>query len=390
MEGEGELKQDHSSMKSWNRRTLVELLLSNGPKTRTWLSKITGLAPSAVTRLTRELMDIGILTFVQHENKVEPGRKGELLDLSQKPIAAVFDVGVTKTSFGLSFLNGKLDLISHFATPETPDEFFRIVKEKVNEMRNVYDFNILSFSIPGIVNMDSSTIILAPNLGWYDVDIPSYFGGGYEILADNEANLSMLAEASYSPESQNMTNAVFVIIREGVGTGVLIDGKVLHGDTFSAGEFGHMTISVNSEEVCHCGNTGCWELFSSIKWANNHYGELDGETQIDKFETLLRLAKDGTQKAIDILNAHAVNVGVGIANIVNAINPDVVIIGGALSDAPEQYFKKVEEETKKRALRMATSNLVIRPTTFKSPSSNLVGASFFAIERFLDETLKSS
>ena len=120
------------------------------------------------------------------------------------------------------------------------------------------------------------------------------------------------------------------------------------------------------------------------------YGELDGETQIDKFETLLRLAKDGTQKAIDILNAHAVNVGVGIANIVNAINPDVVIIGGALSDAPEQYFKKVEEETKKRALRMATSNLVIRPTTFKSPSSNLVGASFFAIERFLDETLKSS
>ncbi|HPV63552.1 MAG TPA: ROK family transcriptional regulator, partial [Fervidobacterium sp.] len=64
--------------------------------------------------------------------------------------------------------------------------------------------------------------------------------------------------------------------------------------------------------------------------------------------------------------------------------------GGALSDAPEQYFKKVEEETKKRAFRMATSNLVIRPTTFKSPSSNLVGASFFAIERFLDETLKSS
>ncbi|NLH37870.1 MAG: ROK family transcriptional regulator, partial [Thermotogaceae bacterium] len=151
------MKQDHSSMKSWNRRTLVELLLSNGPKTRTWLSKITGLAPSAVTRLTRELMDIGILTFVQHENKVEPGRKGELLDLAQKPIAAVFDVGVTKTSFGLSFLNGKLDLISHFATPETSDEFFRIVKEKVNEMRNVYDFNILSFSIPGIVNMDSST-----------------------------------------------------------------------------------------------------------------------------------------------------------------------------------------------------------------------------------------
>ncbi|MFN4191287.1 MAG: winged helix-turn-helix transcriptional regulator, partial [Pseudothermotoga sp.] len=143
------MKHDHITMKIGNKRNLIELLMATGPRTRASLSRESGLAPSAVTRLIRELMEDGIITVIQFEEKTEPGRKGEVLSLSEKPVAAIFDIGVTKTSLGVAFLNGKVDIVSCFNTPETPQDFFRLAKEKVNIMRSVYDFQMVSFSVPG-------------------------------------------------------------------------------------------------------------------------------------------------------------------------------------------------------------------------------------------------
>ncbi|AEH50241.1 ROK family transcriptional regulator [Pseudothermotoga thermarum] len=384
------MKHNHISMKAGNKRNLIELLITTGPKTRANLARESGLAPSAVTRLIRELMEDGIVSVIQFEEKNEPGRKGEVLSLSEKPVAAVFDIGVTKTSLGIAFLNGKIDVVSHFKTPRSVEEFFNFALEKVNTMRNVYNFDIVSFSVPGIVNCETKEIILAPNLEWYNVKITELFSGDFEILADNEANLSMMAEARYATDLLNVENAVFVIVREGVGTGVMIDGKVVRGNNFSAGEFGHMIVSIDSQQLCHCGNKGCWELFASIRWANQRYGLLNGNNHIDKFEELLSLTKQGDEKAKSVLMEHAYNVAIGIVNIVNGVNPEVVIIGGSLSSAPDWYFSKVEEIVKERALKMAVKDLKIRPTIFTEPSSNLVGAAVYAIERYLDKVVSYS
>lgn len=383
------MKHDHITMKIGNKRNLIELLMTSGPRTRASLSRESGLAPSAVTRLIRELMEDGIISVIQFEEKSEPGRKGEVLSLSEKPVAAIFDIGVTKTSLGVAFLNGKVDTVSCFNTPETPQDFFRLAKEKVNIMRSVYDFQMVSFSVPGIVNCEKKEIVLAPNLGWYNVKIDELFNGNFDILADNEANLSMLAEARYAKDLTDVSNAVFVIVREGVGTGVMIAGKVTRGNSFSVGEFGHMVVSIDSEQSCHCGNKGCWELYASIRWANQKYGVLNGNNHIDKFEELLSMAKLGDERAKSILENHAYNVAVGITNIVNGLNPEFVIVGGSLSSAPDWYFTRVNEVVKSRALKMATRDLKIRPTIFTEPSSNLVGAAVYAIERYLDKVINT-
>lgn len=383
------MKHDHITMKIGNKRNLIELLMASGPRTRASLSRESGLAPSAVTRLIRELMEDGIISVIQFEEKSEPGRKGEVLSLSEKPVAAIFDIGVTKTSLGVAFLNGKVDTVSCFNTPETPQDFFRSAKEKVNIMRSVYDFQMVSFSVPGIVSCEKKEIVLAPNLGWYNVKIDELFNGNFDILADNEANLSMLAEARYAKDLTDVSNAVFVIVREGVGTGVMIDGRVTRGNSFSVGEFGHMVVSIDSEQSCHCGNKGCWELYASIRWANQKYGFLNGNNHIDKFEELLSMAKLGDERAKSVLEDHAYNVAVGITNIVNGLNPEYVIIGGSLSSAPDWYFTRVNEVVKSRALKMATRDLKIRPTIFTEPSSNLVGAAVYAIERYLDKVINT-
>ncbi len=383
------MKHDHVSMKTGNKRNLIELLVKTGPKTRANLSRESGLAPSAVTRLIRELMEDGIISVIQYEEKSEPGRKGEVLSLTEKPVAAVFDIGVTKTSIGIAFLNGKVDVVSQFNTPRSPEQFFELALKKVNAMRNVYDFQIVSFSVPGIVNCEEKEIILAPNLEWYKVRIGRLFDGDFEILADNEANLSMLAEARYAADLVGVRNAVFVIVREGVGTGVMIDGKVVRGGDFSAGEFGHMIVSIDSETPCHCGNKGCWELFASIRWANQRYGLLNGNNHIDKFDELLNVAKQNDERAKAILMDHAYNVAVGVTNIVNGLNPEVVIVGGSLSTAPAWYFSRIDEIVKSRALKMATKNLKIRPTIFTDLSSNLIGAAVYAIERYLDKVINA-
>lgn len=383
------MKHNHISMKIGNKRNLVELLIATGPRTRASLSRESGLAPSAVTRLIRELMEDGIISVIQFEEKSEPGRKGEVLSLSEKPVAVIFDIGVTKTSLGVAFLNGKIDLVPCFNTPETPQDFFRLAKEKINIMRSVYDFQMVSFSVPGIVNCETKEIILAPNLGWYNIRIDEFFNEDFDTLADNEANLSMLAEARYAIDLANVNNAVFVIVREGVGTGVLIDGKVVRGNSFSVGEFGHMVVSIDSEQSCHCGNKGCWELYASIRWANQKYGLLNGNNHIDKFEELLNMAKLGDERAKSILESHAYNVAIGITNIVNSLNPELVIVGGSVSSAPDWYFAKVDEIVKSRGLKTATKQLKIRPTIFTEPSSNLVGAAVYAIERYLDKVINT-
>ncbi len=381
------MKYNHVKMKSENKKNLIKLLTTTGPKTRAHLSRETGLAPSAVTRLIRELMEDGVITIMRYEEKSEPGRKGEVLTLSEKPVAVVFDIGVAKTYLGLAYLNGKVSVLSEFKTYKDPNQFFKFVSEKIKSLKNIYGVNIISFSVPGITDCESKEIILAPNLEWYNVKLTEFFTNDFVILLDNEANLSVLAESRFSEDFRNITTGVFVVVREGVGTGVLTNDEVVRGQSFSAGEFGHMIVSIDSNEKCHCGNFGCWELYASIRWANKKYGKLDGNTQIDKFDNLIERAKSNDEKATKVLKLHAVNIGIGLTNIVNGLNPEIIVLGGSVTNAPDWYFEAIRQTVKERALEMATERLIIRPTVFTDQSSNLIGAGVYAVQEYLENLM---
>ncbi|MCS7175026.1 ROK family transcriptional regulator [Pseudothermotoga sp.] len=378
------MKYNSPWIKVLNKRNILKVIHENRPISRSEISSITGLTASSVTRITKELIDEGYVREIGTVGKNSPGRRRILLDVRNDAfLSLVFDVGVNVTTYGLGYFDGTVVLGGSFETPKDPAKFFAKVREIFDKYSVDKNINRVSFSIPGMVNMEENRILMAPNLRWQDVSIPALFEVDVPILADNEANLSMMAEKYHSEDLKEVREAVFIVVREGVGTGVLLDGKVYRGPSYTAGEAGHMTIDIHSDRHCHCSNTGCWELYSSINWAIEHYeGQLEGKNAIEKFSALKK--KSDSRRVFERL---AENIAVGIVNIVNILNPKLVILGGEVQDLGEYFYKIVEEEVKKRALRDAVKDLRIRPSVFGTISSNLVGAAVLAVEDIIEKVV---
>lgn len=376
------MKYNSPWIKVLNKRNILKVIHENHPISRSEISSITGLTPSSVTRITKELIDEGYIREIGTVGKNSPGRRRVLLDVRNDAfLSLVFDVGVNITTYGLGYFDGTTVLGGSFETPKDPTKFFARVREIFDKYTVDHNISRISFSIPGMVNMEENRILMAPNLRWRDVSIPELLEVDVPILADNEANLSMMAEKYHSEDLKEVKEAVFIVVREGVGTGVLLDGKVYRGPSYTAGEAGHMTINVHSDRRCHCSNKGCWEFYASINWATEYYeGQLEGKNAIERFAALKR--KSDSRK---VLEKFAENIAVGIINIVNILNPKLVILGGEVQDLGEYFYKIIEEEVNKRALKDAAKGLKIRPSIFGTISSNLVGAAVLAIEDIMEK-----
>jgi len=375
-------RYNSSKVKELNKKIILKAIQDNEEMTRAELVKMTGLAPSSITRLTRELIQEGYLVEGGIIYKNFPGRNGIKLRLnSNKWKTLAFDVGVNETIAGVGFFDSNVEVLEKIITPKKPEEFFQTVEKIYKKYASTYQFSRISLSIPGMCNMKANEILLAPNLGWKNVKVSDYLNLDVPVIIDNEANLSLLAEQSKAEDLKNIKDAIFVMIREGVGTGVMINGSIYRGHSFTAGEAGHMTVDIHSDLKCHCGNTGCWELYSSINWAIQNYGKkLKGKTPIEKFENLK--SREDSEKAF---RKFAKNIAIGIVNIVNIINPELVVLGGEIVDMPSYFYEEIQDIVERKAFDYATANLRIRPSVFRTESSNLVGAVVIAVKDLIDE-----
>jgi predicted NBD/HSP70 family sugar kinase len=375
------MKYNSEKIKKLNMKNILRILHINSPISRNELVRLTGLRPSSITRLTRELIEKNYIYEVGIGEKKTPGRKEILLDINKNAFKTfVVDIGVNETVVGMGYFNGKVDIKEKFLTPKRPEEFFKEIQKLYEKYNSKESIDAISFSVPGLVNVEKNIILLAPNLKWENVKIEDYLNVQVPILSDNEANLSVMAEKYHAEDLKDKKNIIFVEIREGIGTGLIINNELFRGFTYSGGEFGHTIISFNSNEKCHCSNIGCWELYGSINYALKKYkGKLNGKDAIEKFNDL-KNKKD----AKEVLLYLARNNSIGIANIINSLNPEVVIIGGELNDMPQYFYEELIIETKKKALKVASEKTLIRPTIFKNISSNLVGAGIFSINNFVE------
>ncbi|KAF2956770.1 ROK family transcriptional regulator [Marinitoga sp. 38H-ov] len=376
------MKYNSEEIKKLNMKNILRILHINSPISRNELVHLTELRPSSITRLTRELIEKNYIYEVGTGDKKTPGRKEILLDINKNAFKAfVVDIGVNETVVGIGYFNGKVDVKEKFLTSKKPEVFFKRIQKLYEKYNKKEKIDTISFSVPGLVNVEENIILLAPNLEWENVNIGSYLNVDVPILSDNEANLSVMAEKYHAEDLKNKRNIVFIEIREGIGTGLIINNELYRGFTYNGGEFGHTIIEFNSKEKCHCSNTGCWELYGSINYAlKNYNGILNGKDAIEKFNNL----KNKTD-AKEILLDLARNNSIGIANIINSLNPEVIIIGGELNDMPKYFYEELINETKKKILKVALKNTIIRPTIFKNISSNLVGAGIFSINKFIEK-----
>ena len=248
------------------------------------------------------------------------------------------------------------------------------------------DFIGVGIGSPGPLDRAKGIIIVTPNLGWKDFPLRDEVGSRVNLPAslDNDANCATLGEW-WCGAAKGGRNVVGMTIGTGIGGGLIFDGKLYHGSSDAAGEVGHTTIDSTGRR-CKCGNYGCLEAYASGPAIAERARELlnaegdsilhsivDGDITRITAQTVFEASKRGDPVAIEVVRDTAHFLGVGIANLINLLNPDTVVIAGGVTQAGDQLFDPMRAEVRRRAFKSAVDACRIVPGALPL-SAGVVGA----------------
>jgi predicted NBD/HSP70 family sugar kinase len=201
----------------------------------------------------------------------------------------------------------------------------------------------IGVSLPGRFDHSRDRLVFAPNLKWreYDIRTPIVRATGLEVELENAANACVLAAVWF--DRVDCRNLVVVTVSEGIGAGILINGRLARGLGGMAGEFGHVTIDPEGP-MCGCGNRGCWEVFASNRAALRYYSESSPQPDGFSFLDLLRLADQGDSRAGSALETMARCLGRGLRTVVAGLAPERIILVGDLTRSWQRFGPLIEAE----------------------------------------------
>ncbi|MGH7629107.1 MAG: ROK family protein [Gemmatimonadales bacterium] len=257
------------------------------------------------------------------------------------------------------------------------------------------DAEILGVGVgaPGPLDRTRGIVLLTPNLGWVNLPLRDIIqqGLGVPTTLDNDANCATLGE-SWRGAARGARHAIGITIGTGIGGGIVVDGRLYHGASDVAGEIGHTTIEVDGRK-CGCGNYGCLEAYASgpaiarraveavesgvpSRLADYCGGTLGRVTA----QTVYQAAQDGDELAEEVVHDTAKFLGVGVANMVNIFNPEVVVVFGGVTQAGATLFVPLRREVARRAFKPAVAVCRIVPAELTG-TAGVYGAA----KAFLDQ-----
>ncbi|HET7583517.1 MAG TPA: ROK family protein [Gemmatimonadaceae bacterium] len=239
---------------------------------------------------------------------------------------------------------------------------------------------------PGPLDRENGIVVVAPNLGWRDYPLRDRVAErvGLPATLDNDANCATVGEW-WRGAAQGGRNVLGLTIGTGIGGGIVLDGQLYHGASDVAGEFGHTTID-STGRYCRCGNYGCLEAYASGPAIAQRAREalerdevsvlprmVDGDLAKLTAATVYDAALQGDALARELVRDTARFLGTGIANFLNILNPDVVVIAGGVTRAGDALFEPLRAEVKRRAFRPAVAACRIVPGALPG-TAGVVGA----------------
>lgn len=373
-------------MKKLNQQVILEIIHNNSPISRARIAEVTGLSPATVSNIVKELLEMELVRETSR-GESRGGRKPVLLELNPSGAYLIgLEWGIAEIKGVLMDLSKRVKAVRDMpvdtyqvgdfidSTLETIDIF----SHKVDHPERIYGVGI---GVHGLVNPEKGVSLFAPHFKWEDVPIKEYLRKrmGYPVLLDNDVRMMALAE-----KWDGKDNFIFINTGPGIGAAIVLDGRLHFGRDFSAGEFGHMTI-VEEGPLCSCGNFGCLEALISVDRLvrefnpDLHQGLSYGGLK-EEWGRLIMTAKKGQNKAREILTDAARYLGTGIANLVNLLNPESIIIGGDFIVAEKIIFPLIKEQVSKKALSIPSRKLKIMPTVF-GENAGAVGAATMVLQK---------
>lgn len=358
-----------------NLSLIMNCLREHAPISRAALAEMTGLNKSTVSSLINELTAHQFIRELGLSSS-PIGRPPRLLELN--PVAGYLvsaEIGVDFISIICANFAAEILWQHRESTRELSDQS-AILERALQLLRQANEIGPqvcsechsllgIAIGIPGLVEQNTGKLLFAPNLKWADVSLQSIVRTVFPntvVFVDNEANLAALGEY-YFGAAKGYREVLYISVGVGLGGAMVIDGSLFTGKTGFAGEFGHMTMDPNGEP-CNCGNQGCWEtqVSQSAVFRYIRKAIAIGETSLlsdltqgnfDRLtiEMVVSAADQGDVLALKVIERVGRHLGIGIASLVNALNPDLVVFGGILSIASKYLLAAIHSELEQRALR---------------------------------------
>lgn len=266
------------------------------------------------------------------------------------------DLGGTKIAAALATPEGKIitDVNIPTEAQSGQKQVIHNIKKAVNTLIRGQRVKIscIGIGVPGPILYDQGIVIEPPNLpGWKRVNLKKILEKEFKVPVslDNDANCAALAEARFGAGTK-ARHFLYMTISTGIGGGIIIDRKLYRGKTGAAGEFGHMVIDP-SGPLCGCGNHGCLEALASGSAIKKRSG-------MDAISVELA-ARQGDKKAQEVIAVTAHYLAIGIANLVNIFNPEMIILGGGVSKMRELLLDPIRKEFKAYALTLPAKDVKI-------------------------------
>ena len=358
-----------------NRQIVLNYVREREPISRATIARETALQRSTISEIVEALTGEGLVEEIG-EGKSTGGRRPTLLRLrTVGAIAIGVNITPTCTTIASSDLAGVVVQQEAFPTDPAPAGTLNRIIEIIRKFSDQSSIEGVGVSIPGLVTPATGNVIFVPYFKWRDLPIGEMISQstGLPVTIDNDANAVALAELWFGrPEVRDARDFIFVLVADGVGTGIIFDGQVYRGVRGAAGEFGHMIVGSNAPVLCSCGNDDCWEAFASERAATARYNRLSGGSNAPNFATVIERALDGEQKAKAALTETARYLGIGISNLVVGFSPEAVIVGGAITRAWPLIEKALTEKIERSVRRGLPSARILRSTLNGDPT--LMGA----------------
>jgi predicted NBD/HSP70 family sugar kinase len=375
-----------------NQQIILDLLRSHQEMSRAELARRLGMQRSAVGRIVADLIARGLVCEGPARSTAR-GRRPTILHLdSRERCAVAVDVRVTRTYLAVTDLVGReLSPVASFATDLDPGDF---VAHLAREVRRLLADNAsagrcegVGVAFPGMLDHSGGVVVHAPALGWRNVPLrdPLAASLGLPVVVENAVKAWALAQVWALRGESRAGDMVFVNVSDGVGVGVVIGGEVLRGRHNVAGEFGHLPLSVDGPR-CACGAAGCWEAYvSNLATVSRYVGRavepgqpVPAEVARLAVDDVVARARGGDAKALRALLSTAHYLGLGLASIVNALDPDRVYIGGEISAAWDLVEPTVRAALAQRTLAAAADVHIVVVSAQEHPrlrgAAALVGA----------------
>jgi predicted NBD/HSP70 family sugar kinase len=382
------LPADQATVRRSNLALVLGRLREAGPRSRADLAIETKLNKATVSSLVAELTSRGLVRETGLRSDGAVGRPARILTLDGSTVGTLgLEANVDYIAAHGIDLSGRVlvnrrdgvDLVSASAD-EALDRLARLATEALATMAAAgARVAGIGVAIPGLVDAADGAVLVAPNLGWRDVPVAVRLaaaldlGPAVNVLVDNDANLSALAEYRLGIEA-GTADLVYLTGEVGVGGGVIVDGRLLRGADGFGGEVGHLAVDPASGMPCGCGRLGCWEtkvgLAALVRRAMPDSAYRIGSAvrdPADRVAEVLQRAQAGDPRTLNALEETGRWLGIGASILVNIVNPKAIVFGGYFAPLWTYLLDPAERELSRHAItpageaarrvRMVPSNL---------------------------------